>query len=355
MRRLALAFGASAAFALAATPANAQAAKTAAQLAPGQTCAFVTAKNATDSAGTANVNHDGSALKDIAPPDISKGFQGIPRSAQPKLTASQKRILECSYKLAEANADMPYTLFVPTTYDAKKPTPLIVDLHGLNITPLQQMLFDGTTDLAEANGYIVVAPMGFSLAGWWGARAGAAVPTAAKKPGTEDVYKVGELSEIDAMTLIKSVRDKYNVDPNRIYLMGHSMGGGGTYYLGSKYADIWAGLAPISGAGGINTLEAAQAYKGVPILISHGEKDSIVSADTSRRASMYLQQAGAQHLYVQVPGADHEFWIRRGAENMKRIFMFFNTVSKATNVGLITPEMATPAPRAAPPPKPTAG
>src|SRR5262245_51955075 len=71
------------------------AAKTAAQLAPGQTCAFVTAKNAADSAGTANVKHDGSALKDVAPPDISKGFQGIPRSEQPKLTASQKRILEC--------------------------------------------------------------------------------------------------------------------------------------------------------------------------------------------------------------------------------------------------------------------
>ncbi|HEV7690591.1 MAG TPA: prolyl oligopeptidase family serine peptidase [Hyphomonadaceae bacterium] len=178
------------------------------------------------------------------------------------------------------------------------------------------------------------------------------MPTAAKKPGTEDPYKVGELSEIDAMKLLKTVRDTYNIDPDRIYLMGHSMGGAGTYYLGSKYADVWAGLAPISGAGGINSLEAAQAYKGVPILISHGEKDSIVPADTSRRASMYLQQAGAQHLYVQVPGADHEFWIRRGAENMKRIFMFFNTVSKATNVGLITPEMATPTPRAAPPPKP---
>src|SRR5262245_25760994 len=222
---------------LLAAPAVAQGAKpkTAAQLAPGQSCAFVTAKNAADSAGTANVKHDGSPLKDVAPPDISKGFQGIPRSAQPKLTASQKRILECTYKLAEANADMPYTLFIPSTYDPKKPNALIVDLHGLNITPLQQMLFDGTTDLAEANGYIVVAPMGFSLSGWWGARAGNPVATAQKKPGTEDVYKVGELSEIDAMTLLKSVREKYNIDPNRIYLMGHSMGGAGTYYLGSKY------------------------------------------------------------------------------------------------------------------------
>ena len=49
-----------------------------------------------------------------------------------------------------------------------KPAPLVVDLHGLNITPLQQILFDGTTDFAEPYGYIVVAPMGFSLSGWWG-------------------------------------------------------------------------------------------------------------------------------------------------------------------------------------------
>ncbi len=322
-------------------------AKTAAQLAPGQTCAFVPAKNAADSAGKANVQHDGTPLKDVTPPDISKGFQGIPRSDQPKLTASQKRILECSYKLAEANADMPYTLFVPTTYNPKKPSALIVDLHGLNITPLQQMLFDGTTDLAEQYGYIVVAPMGYSLAGWWGARAGAPVTTAQKKPSSEDVYKVGELSEIDAITLLKSIREKYAIDPNRIYLMGHSMGGGGTYYLGAKYIDIWAGLAPISGAGGIASADAAAAYKGVPMLIYHGEKDSIVSPDTSRRAAMYLQQAGGQHLLVQVPGADHEFWIRRNAENMKRVFMFFNTVSKTTSLGVVTPEMAAPPPRPA--------
>jgi poly(3-hydroxybutyrate) depolymerase len=337
--------------ALLAAPASAQSAKvakTAAQLAPGQTCAFVTTKNANDSAGTANVKHDGSALPNIAPPDISKGFQGIPRSAQPALTASQKRVLECSYHLAEANADMPYTLFIPSTYDAKKPNALIVDLHGLNITPLMQILFDGTTDLAEQYGYIVVAPMGFSVSGGWGARAGSPVATAQKKPGSDVNYGSGELSEIDAMTLLKSVREKYKVDPNRIYLMGHSMGGGGTYTLGARYKEIWAGLAPISGAGGIPTEEAAKAYVGVPILIYHGEKDSIVSPATSRRAALNLQAVGAQHLLVQVPGADHEFWIRRGAENMKRVFMFFNTVSKDTNLGPITPEMAIVPPRTPP-------
>src|SRR5262249_29715054 len=69
-----------------------------AQSAPGQTCAFVTQAHAEASAGTPNVNHDGSALTGIPAPDISRGFQGIPRSAQPPLTASQRRILECTYR-----------------------------------------------------------------------------------------------------------------------------------------------------------------------------------------------------------------------------------------------------------------
>src|SRR4029077_15745107 len=184
-----------------------------AQLATGQSCAPVTQEHADVSAGAGNVNQHGPPLAGIPAPDISRGFQGIPRSAQPPLTASQQRILECAYHFAEADADMPYALFIPSTYAPGKPAPLIVDLHGLNITPLMQMLFDGTTDFAERYGFSVVAPMGYSLSGWWGSRSG----------------RPGELSELDAMTLLKSIRQRYAVDSDRIYLMGHSMGGAGTY------------------------------------------------------------------------------------------------------------------------------
>jgi len=78
---------------------------------------------------------------------------------------------------------MAYTLFVPTTYDPEKPAPLVVNLHGYDITPLQQMLFDGTTDFAERYGFIVVAPMGYSVTGGWGMRLGPA-------PGSGDTGPV---------------------------------------------------------------------------------------------------------------------------------------------------------------------
>jgi acetyl esterase/lipase len=315
--------------AVAVAPASAQRGVDPARIAPGQTCTAITQARADASAGTVNINHDGTPIAGIPAPDISRGFSGIPRSAQPVLTPAQQRVLECTYRLTEANADVPYTLFVPSTYDPKKPAPLVVDLHGLNITPLQQILFDGTTDFAERHGFIVLAPMGFNLSSWWGSRPGTPVATAGVKPGGDLHYSNTELAEIDTMAVLKSIREHYAVDSDRIYLMGHSMGGAGTYYLGGKYNDIWAGLAPISGAGGIAE-GAAERYKALPTLIMHGAKDSIVPVATSRRAVAALQAAGAPHIYLEFPDKDHEFWIRRGAAQMEKVFLFFSLVSKRT-------------------------
>jgi hypothetical protein len=120
---------------MAVAPAGAQRAVDPARVEPGKTCTPITQTNADASAGTVNIQHDGTPLPGIQVPDISRGFSGIPRSAQPPLTASQQRILECRYRLAEANADMPYTLFVPSTYDPQRPAPLVVDFIATASAP----------------------------------------------------------------------------------------------------------------------------------------------------------------------------------------------------------------------------
>jgi alpha-beta hydrolase superfamily lysophospholipase len=89
--------------------------------------------------------------------------------------------------------------------------------------------------------------------------------------------------------------------------------------------------ATISGAGGI-TVGAAEQYKSLPTLIMHGAKDSIVPPATSRRAVAALQAVGAPHIYLEFPDKDHEFWIRRGAAQMEKVFLFFSLVSKRTTV-----------------------
>src|SRR6187399_3660967 len=86
---------------VAVAPVHAQRAVDPARVAPGQTCTAITQANADASAGTVNINHDGTPIPGTPAPDISRGFKGIPRSAQPRLTASQQRILECTHRVAE--------------------------------------------------------------------------------------------------------------------------------------------------------------------------------------------------------------------------------------------------------------
>jgi poly(3-hydroxybutyrate) depolymerase len=315
--------------------------ETAASVARGLDCAFLTEAEAAASAGVPNVTHAGVRLDPQPPPstdpnDAIAQRANIPRSAQPPLTASQQRILMCGYELDAANARMPFSLFVPEGYDPAKTWPLIVDLHGAGVTPLQQILFDGTTDFAERDGYIVLAPMGFSTFGGWGPPRGNPVPveTADVNPATGAKWAMNELSEHDAMTVLGMVRERFNVDADRIYLMGHSMGAFGTFFLGAKHNTVWAGIAPIAG-GGVGPNAPAEALKGMPVLVMHGAEDNVVSKDRSRAAVRELQRVGAQHVYLEFPGLEHEFFIRRGRENIEKVFHFFNLVSKRTNAGPI--------------------
>ena len=123
------------------------------------------------------------------------------------------------------------------TYDKAKKTPLVVALHGLGSNPQQIIRYRGLTDQAEKYGYIVVAPMGYNTA------------RLVRRPRLangqdDDPENLGELSEKDVMNVLDIVRKEYTIDPDRIYLMGHSMGGGGTWHLGIKYPDMWAGSGP---------------------------------------------------------------------------------------------------------------
>jgi dipeptidyl aminopeptidase/acylaminoacyl peptidase len=68
------------------------------------------------------------------------------------------------------------------------------------------------------------------------------------------------------------------------------------------------------------------------MLIMHGARDSIVPAANSRRAVAALQAVGAPCIYLEFPDKDHEFWIRRGAPQMEKVFLFFSLVSKRTTV-----------------------
>jgi len=50
------------------------------------------------------------------------------------------------------------------------------------------------------------------------------------------------------LELIDAAKRMLRVDPNRVYITGHSMGGYGSWTLGAQHADVFAGVAPYAGA-----------------------------------------------------------------------------------------------------------
>src|SRR6476660_4574904 len=74
------------------------------------------------------------------------------------------------HHFAETNEDIPYALFVSSKVRKDKKAPMIVTLHGIGGTHTT-MMRPNAIDLAEAGGYILLAPMGYNPRGWYGAPA----------------------------------------------------------------------------------------------------------------------------------------------------------------------------------------
>jgi len=83
------------------------------------------------------------------------------------------------------------------------------------------------------------------------------------------------------------IRKEFNVDETRTYLMGHSMGGAGSIYLGVKYASIWAAVgaeAPVTAPAGLNPEDFSfEAAKDIPMIMVQGDADTLVPVASTRR------------------------------------------------------------------------
>ncbi|MDG1499616.1 MAG: alpha/beta fold hydrolase [Planctomycetota bacterium] len=113
--------------------------------------------------------------------------------------------------------------------------------------------------------------------------------------------------------LIERAIRTFEIDPGRVYLAGHSMGGYGTWTLGGHHADRVAGLTPSAGAptpimaigGGFQGIVEGiipNLYN-VPIRIYQSDDDVQVPPEANRAAAKQLE--AAQKAYG---GFDFEYW-----------------------------------------------
>ncbi len=207
-----------------------------------------------------------------------------------------------------------YHLNVPDEYEAFKPAlPLIIFLHG------------GGTGSGSANDIVAYGDVLVSMSGcigifpnhindWW------ATPV-------ETNY---------LMTIIGEVLKSYRVDMRRIYLMGGSMGGNGTWAIGTQYSEMFAGIEPAAAYWEPGLGLPMKNLLAKPVYILHGVNDKVVQVECSRRASDVLKKQGTNYIYAeldcehQCPQEEYEKglkWLRQYSN--KQTFRFDDMLARA--------------------------
>jgi predicted peptidase len=126
------------------------------------------------------------------------------------------------------------------------------------------------------------------------------------------------LSEADVMNVLEIVSREYNVDPDRVYLMGHSMGGMGTYVLGQKYAERWAAIAPMSGTLADATYSLDR-LTNVAVMLSAGSTETATVAAAQAQVEEMNEMGIVTGLWIE-PNGTHGSMI---APTLPKVLDFF--------------------------------
>lgn len=178
-----------------------------------------------------------------------------------------------------------YLLYIPKDYGkSDEKWPLILFLHGAGER-------GDNLDLVEKHGppkivktkempFIIVSPQ-CPADSWW--------------PKQNEVL----------IALLDDIVKRYNVDTDRIYLTGLSMGGYGTWSLACDYPERFAAIAPICGGG--EPLFGPR-LRNVPVWAFHGAKDNVVPLDRSEIMVQSVKKVGGDARLTVYPEAGHDSW-----------------------------------------------
>lgn len=211
------------------------------------------------------------------------------------------------------DTEQPYGLYLPKNYDENKKYPLVIMLHGAGSNhrlTLRRVFgksnYNGETDVEATRyfpewkdvEYIVASPYARGTMGYQG------------------------IAEKDVYDVLADVKKRFNIDEDRTYLTGLSMGGGGTLWIGLTRPDIWAALAPVCPAPPPGTDAFAPNALNIPMHFFHGDQDGAVPVSVSRDWTKKLKESGTNVTYVEYPGVNHNSW--ENAYKDEFIFSWFS-------------------------------
>lgn len=168
----------------------------------------------------------------------------------------------------------PYELIKPKSYDGTKPAPLVLMLHGYMDSGDGINRYFALDDLVDARGFLFTHPDGTTDS------------VGKKFWNANDACCNYQGSKVDDVAYLTAVLDdivgRNNVDPKRVYLVGHSNGGFMAHRLGCELSPRIAAVVSLAGA---NWFDAAkcQTTSPVNVLQIHGDADDNVFIDGGMR------------------------------------------------------------------------
>jgi polyhydroxybutyrate depolymerase len=167
-------------------------------------------------------------------------------------------------------AKRPYTLFVPDAYDATKATPFLFMLHGYGATAAAEEALMQLSATAQAHNFL------YAYADGTRDSQGKRFWNATDACCNFDHVPVDDVAYIDA--ILADVASKYNVDPKRFFLVGHSNGA----FMSHRYAcDRAANVAAIVSLAGATWEDPSLCKPTMPVAVVevHGDMDDVIGYD----------------------------------------------------------------------------
>ena len=174
-----------------------------------------------------------------------------------------------------------YTLSLPRSLSPGESYPLVVALHyGGKVTPFysKDFIMSFVKPALQDLKVIFVAP-DCPAEGWTNA-----------------------VSETAVLELILLLMEKYNIDSDRIVLMGYSMGGSGTWYMAARHPDLFSAAIPISAPADQSTTPIIQ---DVPLYVIHGGQDELFPLADVKLLCQKQKSGGAEIKLMIVEGVSH--------------------------------------------------
>ena len=192
------------------------------------------------------------------------------------------------------------TVVVPKDYNPAVKYPVRVYLHGGVSRPDPQETEDPEgagrpsrprRRLEFKERYIAVYPSGYAEAQWWFSN---------------------QMTNLDE--ILDRLKRSYNIDENRVHLMGVSDGGTGAYFVAMKNPTPWSVFYPLNGFLRVlsNPLTRADGelfadnLTNRPIYAVNGEVDPLYPASAAYPFMVMLKRAGANLTFRVMPGAGHD-------------------------------------------------